>query len=282
MKGLILPILGALFYVSQAAAFPLPRANNDQLLFPLSFTQDYDFEGIVKLNNCSGSLFRYETSKDSDPALIMTNGHCLEGGMPKPGTVVTNRESNRTFRLYGASGKVQATLGAKEIVYSTMTKTDITIYKLEESYADIMDRYGVRALVLAKEHPAKDVSIDVVSGYWERGYRCAIENFAYILKEDDWTFEDSIRYSRPGCETIGGTSGSPIIQTGTRMIVGINNTGNEDGEQCTMNNPCEVDKDGNVTAEQGVSYGQETYWIYTCLDGNNNLDLSIQGCQLFH
>lgn len=277
MNRILFSIFGLVIYASTASALPLPRGIE---VMPESFTQDYDFEGIVKLNNCSGSLVRFETSKDTDLALVMTNGHCLELGMPKPGKVVTKRQSERAFRLMNSEGNVQVTLRATEIVYSSMTKTDITIYKLGETYADILSKHGIRPFTLAKDHPTKNTSIDIVSGYWDRGYRCTIEEFAYELKEDGWTFVDSIRYSRPGCETIGGTSGSPIIQTGTRNVIGINNTGNESGEKCTMNNPCEVDANGTVIFEKGWSYGQQTYWIYSCLDNQNNIDLTLTGCQL--
>ncbi len=279
MNRILFSIFGLVVYASTASALPLPRGIE---VMPESFTQDYDFEGIVKLNNCSGSFVRFETSKDTDAALVMTNGHCLELGMPNPGKVITKRQSKRAFRLMNSSGEVKATINATEIVYSTMTKTDITIYKLGKTYADILNNYNIRPFTLAKDRPTKNISIDIVSGYWDRGYRCAIEDFAFQLKEDMWTFEDSIRYSRPGCETIGGTSGSPIIQTGTRDIVGINNTGNEDGDKCTMNNPCEIDANGNVVFEKGLSYGQQTYWIYSCLDNQNNIDLTITGCQLAH
>lgn len=202
--------------------------------------------------------------------------------MPKPGTIVTNRQSSRVLRILDSKGKVAASVGAKEVIYATMTKTDVTLYKLGETYGDILSKYNIRPFTLVKHQPTRQTNIDIVSGYWHRGYRCAIEEFAYRLKEDKWTFEDSIRYSRPGCETIGGTSGSPIIQTGTRNVVGINNTGNEDGEECTMNNPCEIDIKGGVIFKRGWSYGQQTYWIYSCLDANNNIDLSIKGCLLHH
>ena len=91
---------------------------------------------------------------------------------------------------------------------------------------------------------------------------------------------DSVRYSRPGCETIGGTSGSPVVLAGTRTVVAVNNTGNDDGDRCTMNNPCEIDEHGQVTAEQGYSYAQQTSWIYTCLDSTGNLNLNQAGCKL--
>ncbi|HEY3483660.1 MAG TPA: serine protease, partial [Streptomyces sp.] len=86
-----------------------------------------------------------------------------------------------------------------------------------------------------------------------------------------------IRYTS-ACQTIGGTSGSPIISGG--KVVGVNNTGNEDGQRCTDNNPCEVDQAGTVTVRQGINYGQETYGIPACLTPANEIALTQAGCTL--
>jgi hypothetical protein len=48
-----------------------------------------------------------------------------------------------------------------------------------------------------------------------------------------------------------------------------------------MNNPCEIDSAGNITAQKDFSYGQQTYQVYTCLNQNNEIDLSVPGCKLF-
>ena len=272
-------VLG-LFAASAAQALPLPKAGMTAESLPANFTADYNFEGIVALSNCSGSLIRLENSRDTDKALILTNGHCLETGMPDMGEVVYGKPSSRTFRLYDAKNNGVGRLTATEIVYSTMTKTDMTIYKLRETYADILSKYKVNALTLSSAHPSVQDPIEVISGYWNRGYACSIEAFIPTLKEDQWTMNDSIRYSRPGCNTIGGTSGSPIIKAGTRTVIGVNNTGNESGYKCTMNNPCEIDEAGNTKAYRGYSYGQETFWVYSCLNQYNELDLSVAGCML--
>ena len=39
-----------------------------------------DFTGIAALSNCSASLVRYAESVSTDKALVLTNGHCYEGG----------------------------------------------------------------------------------------------------------------------------------------------------------------------------------------------------------
>lgn len=274
--------LSAVLLVSSTAlAFPLPKPGMSIESLPAAFTSNYDFEGIVGLSNCSGSLIRLENSRDTDKGLILTNGHCLEAGMPQPGTFVYGKPSSRWFNLYNSTGRV-GRVTASQIVYSTMTKTDMTIYKLNETYEQIMAAYKVRPLTLSSQRSAIGTPMQVISGYWNRGYSCNIEAFINTLKEDRWTMNDSIRYSRPGCLVIGGTSGSPVIQTGTRTVIGVNNTGNEDGESCTMNNPCEIDEKGVTSAHKDYSYGQQTFQVYSCLNQYNEIDLSVNGCQLFH
>jgi V8-like Glu-specific endopeptidase len=264
-----------------ANAFPLPRPG-DVAPLGAGVADGYDFEGIVRLSNCSGSFIRLENAKDNDPGLVLTNGHCLETGMPKPGQVMQHQPSARRFSLYNKAAEVVGVVTAQEVVYSSMTKTDITLYKLNETYAQVQTRLGIHPFTLASTHPVVSTPIQVISGYWVKGYSCSIEAFAYQLHEDDWTFVDSVRYSRPGCNIIGGTSGSPVIQTGTRNVVAINNTINEDGQQCTMNNPCEVDTTGKVFYQEGIGYAQETYWIYSCLNANGDFDTSVKGCTLAH
>src|SRR5881397_4017428 len=62
-----------------------------------------NFAGTVALSNCSGSVIRFPNSADTDPALVMTNGHCLETGFPEPGEVIVDQASSRTFSLLNAS-----------------------------------------------------------------------------------------------------------------------------------------------------------------------------------
>lgn len=273
-------VLISLLSSFQAFAFPLPKPGANAVEVYSQSASNYNFEGIVALDNCSGSIVRFETSQDSDHAMVLTNGHCLEFGFSEPGVVITHKQSVRSFRILDPQSTNLGRINATEVIYSTMTKTDITLYQTVETYSDIASQFHIRPMTLSSRHPKVSEKIEVISGYWKKGYTCAVENFVNSLREEQWTFEDSIRYSRPGCETVGGTSGSPIVLEGTRTVIGINNTGNEDGEQCTMNNPCEVAKDGTVTYEKGLSYGQETYWFYGCIDAKNKLDLQRPGCQL--
>ncbi|MFI5528405.1 serine protease [Kitasatospora sp. NPDC051853] len=238
-----------------------------------------DFAGTVALSNCSGSLVRLPNSQASDPALILSNGHCLDTGMPSAGQVLVNRASSRTFSLLNSAGTKVATLRANKMVYGTMTDTDVSIYQLNTSYAAIKSSYNISPLTVSASHPTAGTAIKVVSGYWKRIYSCNIDGFVYRLKEGSWTFKDSVRYTS-SCNTIGGTSGSPVVDVNTGQVVAVNNTGNESGESCTVNNPCEVDQSGKVTVRKGINYAQQTYQIPGCFGPGNVLNLSLAGCAL--
>ncbi|THA65304.1 serine protease [Streptomyces sp. A0958] len=237
------------------------------------------FAGTVALSNCSGSVVRTPDSQPGDPALVLSNGHCLETGFPAPGQVLLNRSSSRTFTLLNASGSGVGTLRASKIAYGTMTDTDISVYQLTSTYAQIESTYGIKALELNTAHPVQGTAITVVSGYWKRTYNCNVDGFVHRLKEGQWTWKDSVRYTS-ACQTIGGTSGSPVIDNATGKVVAVNNTGNDDGQRCTDNNPCEVDENGQVTVRRGIRYAQETYGIAACIGAGNVFDLNRAGCTL--
>ncbi|MFF2523272.1 S1 family peptidase [Streptomyces liangshanensis] len=237
------------------------------------------YAGTVALSNCSGSVVRTPGSQPNDFALVLSNGHCLESGFPAAGQVIVNQPSTRTFTLLNAAGTGVATLRASRIAYATMTDTDVSLYQLTSTYAQIQSRYAITALDLNTTRPVQGTAIKVVSGYWKRIYTCTVDGFAYQLKEGQWTWKDSVRYTS-ACNTIGGTSGSPVIDTATGKVVAVNNTGNESGGRCTDNNPCEVDQSGNVTVRQGINYAQETYQIVPCVGAGTKIDLSLAGCAL--
>ncbi|MCZ4119555.1 S1 family peptidase [Streptomyces sp. H39-S7] len=238
-----------------------------------------NFAGTVALSNCSGSLIKMPASAATDPAIVMSNGHCLSGGFLDPGESIVNVASSRTFSLLNAAGTKVATLRATKIAYATMTDTDISLYQLNTTYAQIQSSYGIAALELSATHPVAGTAIKVVSGYWKRIYSCNVDAFVYRLHEDSWVWKDSVRYTA-ACNTIGGTSGSPVVDAATGKVVAINNTGNEDGGRCTLDNPCEVDQNGNITVHQGINYAEETYQITHCVAAGNKINLSLPGCTL--
>ena len=89
-----------------------------------------DFAGTVALSNCSGSVVRMPASEPDDPALVLSNGHCIESGFPAAGEVIVDQPSSRSFSLLNSAGSRVATLRASKIAYATMTDTDISLYQL--------------------------------------------------------------------------------------------------------------------------------------------------------
>ncbi len=238
----------------------------------------YDFRGIVALSNCSGSIVRFDDSKDTDKAMVLSNGHCV--GMLKPGSATINKPTRSVFTVLDQSAGKLGQVFAEKIIYATMTKTDASLFLLKETFQDIENKFAIKALTLSRKAPPTTMPIEIISGYWKRGYSCQIETYVSVLKEAEWVWTDSLRYSRPGCETIGGTSGSPVIEAGTRTVVAVNNTGNESGQKCTMNNPCEISEDGDQKAYKGYSYAQQTYWFYGCRNGLGEFDATQPECVL--
>ena len=262
------------------SALAFPEFGQPLVLAP-EFADDaaaYNFEGIVALSNCSGSIVRFDDSQDTDQALVLSNGHCVK--LIDPGIVIQKQVVNRSFDVLSASATKLGTVSSKLLLYATMTKTDVSLYQLKETYQDILTKFKIQALTIARAAPESGASIEVISGYWKRGYSCTVDGIAPILKEGNWIFNDSLRYSRPGCEVIGGTSGSPVVAAGTRDLIAVNNTINESGKKCAVNNPCEVGADGSITAVKGVGYAQETFWFYSCRNAMGVLDLNLAGCLL--
>ncbi|MCB0406602.1 MAG: trypsin-like peptidase domain-containing protein [Bdellovibrionales bacterium] len=266
-------------------AWGFPRAPFDALEVEVTPTYsltdvNFDFNGIVALSNCSASVVRFSGQPKTSKAYVLTNGHCISpwGGFLQPGEVVYRRNDSRSMRGF-INRENQVSLRAEMLVYATMTNTDAALYRLTSTYQDL-EQLGVFSYELAFEAPEIGQNIQILSGYWKAGFQCHVDGLIYELREAGWTFHDSIRYSDSGCEIYGGTSGSPVIAEGEKVVVGVNNTGNESGRECTMNNPCEVDKDGNKTVIPGRGYAQQTYWFYSCLSEDFNIDLSREGCLL--
>ncbi|MFL6112128.1 MAG: trypsin-like peptidase domain-containing protein [Catenulispora sp.] len=234
----------------------------------------------IALDDCSASLVRYPTSQTSDRALMLTAGHCFEGGMPAAGQVLQNVASSRSGTLLGSSGNSLGTVRADKLLYATMTNTDVAVYELTDTFASITSRFGATALTISASHASGTAAISIPSGYWNRIWTCSLNGFANTVREDQWTWHDSLRYGPSGCDIIGGSSGSPVVDSASGTVVGVNNTINESGQMCTLDNPCEVNSDGTTTATKGQGYGQETYWLTTCLTPANTIDLTISGCLL--
>lgn len=237
-----------------------------------------EYEGIVKLSNCSGALVKFQGMPSTKKALVLTNGHCLKG-LTEVGQVVTNQRDAREFSVMDAQ-KILHPLKTTRVVYATQTNTDVTLFEVSLSYESIKSKYDIRPLLIDPNITPVGVRIRIPSGYWETQTSCFSEALAPILKEGKWTWYNSVRYSSE-CMTKGGYSGSPVIEVGTRRVVAIHNTGNNGRLDCSMNNPCEANDKGEVVFS-GLRrrYAQQVHLFYGCLNEKFDLDLSLPGCEL--
>ncbi len=285
--GVVITLSTALFAIGSALAVPADASDAAETTttaahpaaHSVALKGNPDFTGIVRLSNCSGSLVRWEDSKPGDKAMMLTNGHCRKTYTPDE--VEVDVPTVRTVVLLKPDGTDLATLSTTKLIYGTMSKTDVALYQLAVSYSDIKSTYDVTPLTIQSARADSHERVVVISGYWRKAYRCHLNGFVYRLQEGDYTWSNSMRYREGGCNVIHGTSGSPVLKAGTRTVVGIHNTTNDAGQECTLNNPCEIDRQGHVTVDQGRHYGEQTWWFTTCLSADGRkLDLDRSGCLL--
>lgn len=249
----------------------------------VSSSEENNFTAMVAVGNCSGALIRFKNMDLTKKGIVLTNGHCIKvnGRFLRSDEVIVNGYQNLTVKLLNSNSSIAGIINVSKIIYATMTGTDLALLELSMSYNKIFEKMNIKPIELATTAPQEGDPIGILSGFWKTSYSCSIEKVIPNLKEANWVWHQSIRYSESGCETKGGTSGSPIINRITGEVIGVNNTINEKGKTCTLNNPCEVDASGNVEVIKGRAYGQQTYWIYSCLNSNFEFDLNLPNCLLY-
>lgn len=219
-------------------------------LAPAQAQSPYEtFDSTVGIFNCSASVIKLPDSRNLDRALIITNGHCIEPVFDRylqRGEVINNHSLwllNKPYfkeiSFYGGSQPTELAKGKlTDVVYATMDNTDIAILRTDKTYAQLVAS-GVKFRPFSTTHPEAGTLIEIPSTYWRTAYSCAIDGFAPVLQEGPWLWRDAIRYTEPGCDVQGGSSGSPIVDANTGAIIGINNTAVEGGTECSVGNPCE-------------------------------------------
>lgn len=250
--------------------------------------------GTVKIGSCSGSAIRGAQSRPGDRVLVLTNGHCVDP-RPQPGEVLAPRTAAQTVLFMGDSGDPVLRTKTTDLLYATMTDTDLAVYRTELTYADL-DRSGVRTFALADQVPAPGQQLRLMSGTWQRSFACTVDMTAGALNEGGYTQRNAIRYRNSDtCEPGGGTSGSPLLDVEGK-IAGLHNTSayrKQPGEDqlppearmpepaaCAENNPCEIGADGTGKVVEGAHYGQQLMGLNACLDKGSRLDLNRSGCLL--
>jgi V8-like Glu-specific endopeptidase len=238
-----------------------------------------NMEGAAAVGDCRGSVVRAPAARPTDLALALTNGHCVQSSRPAVGKALVNQPANldKPVSIADSAGYPKATARAVRLVYATMTGTDIALYRLDKTYAQLAAQ-GAKVFNLPTTPMRAGDRFFLAHGSGRPA--CAVEAVVHT-REAGYQQDNAVRYAlSDACTSKPGYSGSPLLSPDENTVLGVNNTHNDNGEKCTESNPCEVDPSGTITAVQGRSYGQQVHQITGCLDARSQLDLSRSGCTL--
>lgn len=217
--------------------------------------------GAIIGNRCSASVVRTDHAKPGDQALLLTNGHCVPE-RPAPGQTLTDVAMDLPVTIGDRQGYLQAKARTTRLVHATMTGTDTALFRLDQTYAQLQVKH-VKIFKLSGQSAKPGQQVDVISAGNGKRFSCTIDAVVPHLREEGYTQDNAYRYN-PECTPSHGGSGSPIVLKDGVTVVGVHSTGNDSGEQCTANNPCEVAADGTVTVRQGARYGQQIKHLVAC------------------
>ncbi|GAA5119911.1 serine protease [Alloalcanivorax gelatiniphagus] len=276
LAALVLAVVGVLL-----AAVPASTATPDATPAAAGATaQDPGrFAGTVALPGCSGAVVRWPAALDTDRAVVLTNGHCVQQPYLGARDVLVDEKRWTPVQVLDGGGKVVRSVRAVRLQYASMYRTDVAVLSLRETYAELADD-GVTPLSLAAAGPARGERVRIPSGYWIEQRACATSGTAYRVHERSWDWWDSIRLpARDGCGIRGGYSGSPVVSRETGLVVGVANTAYVGGRRC-IDSACEENRRGRIVMRRDMNYAQQTALLLTCLDGGRVLDLATPGCRL--
>ena len=243
--------------------------------------------GTAQFNGCAGVVFRSPASRPRDRAMLLTNGHCANT-RPRPGHAIRRHRDRNLVLLQNAHGETVMRANTKRLVYATMTGTDVAVYRLDRTYASLRAS-GVKIRALAAHGPRVGQKVTMLAPQSGEDWTCRIGRVVPRLSEGGYTQVHALRYTfKSGCshrDAHGdgpghGDSGSPLVDRRTGRIVGIHNTGNDEGRRCVESNPCEINADGTKSSKQGRRYGQQTADLRGCLISRSRIALNRPGCTL--
>jgi secreted trypsin-like serine protease len=239
--------------------------------------------GFPSLGECAASIVRSTSSRDSDPAMLLTNGHCVSVASPSlkrptPGKALTDIPLQPIAVPFTDDGGYLLTNARLiRLIYATMTGTDVALYAMDKTYDNLRSE-GVKILTLTENIPDAGTHFTLQGG---PTFACTVDAIIPRLEEAGYETRESIRYGdSPDCAPYAGLSGAPLIANDGHTVIGVHNTHSESGERCTEDNPCEVAQNGQRTAVEGRAYGQQVAGLSACLAPGSRVRLSAPECTL--
>lgn len=264
-------------------------------------TARIQYNGLVKFwKTCSTSIIRFHESLKTDKAILLANAHCIRVDsdlfpekLKAAAKGVDNRRVGHFLTNFDIApnwvydiqminfldGSTYETK-AKRVLYATHTLTDLALFELSETYAEL-EAHGIKPLVLSKRPAKLGEKIAIPSAQYERQFNCAVGALVPMLMTPTSYYRNAFRYTEE-CKVFKGTSGSPVISKETGEVIGINSFSNGfDSEHCIENGICEMAGNDYEISRVESGYATELYQIYSCLNSKRKIDLKKPGCKLF-
>lgn len=225
----------------------------------------YDYwSGIGRVRgdrSCTGSLL--DTRVDGvaqGPAYILTNGHCINqeysvilSDVPFSGTITFND-------FVDTPGKSKA-YQFKKVNWSSMRGVDIAIVELDVSLSQLIEE-SIQPMLFGPS-PDEGADILVVGAPQSMPLHLAACQFesASELIVNEWVWRNTTKNRCQGIQS--GSSGSPIIDRSSNLIIGVLNSTTQAEQPCLLDPRCELAEEGGQS-ESGVNYGNTTEGIESC------------------
>lgn len=249
--------------------------------------------GTIEMGNCSGAVIRGARTQPQDHVLVLTNGHCVNARPNAAESIGPIQEMHNVIVL-SQDGNAAVRAKSTDLVYATMTGTDLAVYRLDINYADLAGR-GIRVFEIADNTPRIGQKFQLLSGIWQKGVSCTIDAIVPVLREGGYVQRRALRYKKNAeCDPGAGTSGSPLVGN-DGAIFAIHNTStfdihdydrlppqarSDEPEICAEGNACEVRPSGATETIAGMRYGQQLLGLGECLDSGSQLNFEQPGCLL--
>ncbi|RYZ97182.1 MAG: serine protease [Proteobacteria bacterium] len=271
---------------------PLATLTGILAALPAFSAPGFPFVSVSSGISCSGVLAKAPGAKTSDPALILTNGHCLDfrpvhGGndhLPAPGVRYHNLRQENLLQGIGISVQAYSgreSLSPSQVVFASMDEADVAIIELNETYAAVAERLRIEPIPLSFALPIPGTKISVMAGYYNRIISCPLGE-AVRTQEGPYRWPHSVRLGTT-CEIYPGVSGSPVISDATGEAFALANTHYSASDTlCSIHNPCEMGEGGHPRAgaiEQ--AYAFQFAPLALCFTAEGRPDFSAPRCP-FH
>lgn len=241
-----------------------------------------ELHNLASTSGCSAGYVDVGRAR-SAKAVVVTNGHCASN-LLEARMAMVNQPANKAFNIFTADGGAVSVTGTR-LMYATLMDTDIALYELRETNAELEAR-GLRPFPFYSGEAPVGSTVRVTSGYWRETQRCALERRVHRIVEgfgtdisDPSIATRAFALSRD-CTIRGGYSGTPIIDDATDTVIAMAFTGAEGNRACAESSPCEEAPNGRRTYRRGTSYAARVDQLADCLQ-DGEINLALPTCTLF-